>query len=85
MTTRNIEIERCLKELEELVTSIENDLCAIDNIDECICPNNDKDLLDYLTKEQWNERQQIMNSLYCTICKEFPFLIKDDVLKEYKI
>lgn len=74
-----------LAELKELVTSVENDLAQIDNIDECLCPNNDKDITDYLTPEQWNERQQIMNNLEWHICMEFPWLIKEEELKRHNI
>lgn len=84
-TTKEETVAKYMNELRELVHSVANDLCTIDNIDECLCPNNDKDIDTYLTPEQWNERQQIMNSLEWHICMEFPQLIKEEELKRHNI
>ena len=84
-TTKEETVAKYMNDLRELVHSVTSDLCTIDNIDECLCPNNDKDIKTYLTPEQWNERQQIMNSLEWHICMEFPWLIKEEELKRHNI
>ena len=82
------QIEETLEELSTAVYNVANDLAHIDNITEALLPNpgSDEDDADSgITSEQYDRYMSLMHSLRWHICVEFRDMVKEEVLKEYKI